>query len=93
MTAEAMAALLIGVLAMGVLLAPLIWPAGYREGAPASVPPELEDTARGQALIALKEIEFDRATGKLSDTDYEDLKSRYTARAAALLEEEVEEQA
>jgi hypothetical protein len=33
------------------------------------------------AVAALREIEFDRATGKLSDTDYADLKTRYTARA------------
>ena len=33
------------------------------------------------AVAALREIEFDRATGKLSDADYTDLKTRYTARA------------
>ena len=33
------------------------------------------------AVAALREIEFDRATGKLSDADYHDLKTRYTARA------------
>jgi hypothetical protein len=33
------------------------------------------------ALRALKEIEFDRATGKLSDTDYEQLKAKYTVVA------------
>ena len=33
------------------------------------------------AVAALREIEFDRATGKLSDADYADLKTRYTARA------------
>ncbi len=33
------------------------------------------------ALRALKEIEFDRATGKLSDSDYEQLKAKYTAEA------------
>ena len=37
------------------------------------------------ALRALKEIEFDRATGKLSDTDYEQLKARYTQEALAAL--------
>ena len=34
-----------------------------------------------EAVVALREIEFDRATGKLSDSDYAELKSRYTARA------------
>lgn len=37
------------------------------------------------ALRALKEIEFDRATGKLSDTDYDQLKAKYTAEALAAL--------
>ncbi|HWZ61201.1 MAG TPA: zinc ribbon domain-containing protein [Gemmatimonadaceae bacterium] len=33
------------------------------------------------AIDALREIEFDRATGKLSDGDYAALKSSYTERA------------
>jgi hypothetical protein len=33
------------------------------------------------AVVALREIEFDRETGKLSDADYAELKARYTARA------------
>ncbi|HEX6574745.1 MAG TPA: hypothetical protein VF042_07210 [Gemmatimonadaceae bacterium] len=37
--------------------------------------------ARNQAIDALREIEFDRATGKLSDTDYAELKASYTQRA------------
>jgi hypothetical protein len=37
------------------------------------------------AIVALREIEFDRATGKLSDTDYAELKARYTARALAAM--------
>jgi len=37
------------------------------------------------ALRAIKEIEFDRATGKLSDTDYEQLKAKYTAEALAAM--------
>ena len=40
------------------------------------------------ALRALKEIEFDRATGKLSDTDYDQLKAKYTQEALAALREE-----
>jgi len=42
------------------------------------------------ALRALKEIEFDRATGKLSDSDYEQLKAKYTAEALAALRGERE---
>ena len=37
------------------------------------------------ALRALKEIEFDRATGKLSDADYESLKAKYTGEALAVM--------
>jgi hypothetical protein len=35
----------------------------------------------GLAVSALREIEFDRETGKLSDTDYDELKSKYTQLA------------
>jgi hypothetical protein len=38
-------------------------------------------TNRTQAIDALREIEFDRATGKLSDADYDSLKASYTERA------------
>lgn len=37
------------------------------------------------AVDALREIEFDRATGKLSETDYASLKARYTRDALAEL--------
>src|SRR5712691_5711616 len=43
---------------------------------------------RAVALRALKEIEFDRATGKLSDADYDVLKTRYTTEALAALRAE-----
>jgi hypothetical protein len=38
-------------------------------------------TDREAAVAALREIEFDKATGKLSDVDYDDLKTRYTEQA------------
>ena len=37
------------------------------------------------AIVALREIEFDRATGKLSDADYDELKTRYTQSALAAM--------
>jgi hypothetical protein len=37
-------------------------------------------------LKAIKDVEFERATGKLSDADYEDLRDFYTGKAAAALE-------
>ena len=45
----------------------------------APLPPE--HGSDDDAVGALREIEFDRATGKLSDADYAALKSRYTAAA------------
>jgi ribosomal protein L40E len=33
------------------------------------------------AVEALRELEFDRQTGKISDSDYEPLKARYTEQA------------
>jgi hypothetical protein len=47
-----------------------------------------EETRRGTALLALKEIEFDRETGKLSDRDYDMLKARYSAEALSAIAEE-----
>ncbi|MFN2400478.1 MAG: zinc ribbon domain-containing protein [Gemmatimonadaceae bacterium] len=37
------------------------------------------------AIAGLREVEFDRATGKLSDEDYADLKSAFTRDAVAAL--------
>src|SRR6266576_1614048 len=47
--------------------------------------PDDDFSSRAVALRALKEIEFDRATGKLSDADYDALKSKYTTEALAAL--------
>src|SRR5712691_3441669 len=47
--------------------------------------PEDDLSPRAIALRALKEIEFDRATGKLSDADYDNLKTKYTTEALAAL--------
>lgn len=41
-----------------------------------------------EAVQALREIEFDRETGKLSDSDYAALKSRYTREALAAMRDE-----
>jgi hypothetical protein len=40
---------------------------------------------RDRALSALKELEFDHRTGKLSDADYRELVGAYRRRAAAAL--------
>ena len=50
--------------------------------------PDPTETRKGQAIAALKEIEFDRVTGKLSDADYGQLYSRYSAEAIRAMREE-----
>ena len=67
------------------LLEPLLRP--IRE-TPARRAADPEETPRGVALTALKEIEFDRETGKLSDEDYEFLKRKYTGAALEALRAE-----
>jgi hypothetical protein len=52
---------------------------GAVETLPATREPRLSPEASG--IDALREIEFDRATGKLSDEDYASLKATYTPRA------------
>src|SRR5438876_6881214 len=53
--------------------------------------PEDDLSPRAVALRALKEIEFDRATGKLSDADYDNLKTKYATEALAALRAETGE--
>jgi hypothetical protein len=43
---------------------------------------ELGGRDEDAVLEALRDIELDRATGKLNDEDYADLRARYEARAA-----------
>ncbi|MFI5228679.1 MAG: zinc ribbon domain-containing protein [Gemmatimonadales bacterium] len=40
-----------------------------------------DSTSQESAVAALREIEFDHATGKLSETDYASLKAQYTRQA------------
>jgi hypothetical protein len=87
MILEVVLALLVGAGALSLILLPL-----FRPAPPARAPgwdlPDLEETRKGQALIALKEIEFDLATGKLSEGDFADLKRKFTAEAVAAMREE-----
>jgi len=84
MLIEAIAAGVVGAALLWLVLQPIVSPALH---APVDLDPlDPEETPRGQALIALKEIEFDRATGKLSDEDYADLNARYSAAAIAALD-------
>jgi len=86
MAGEALAAVVLALAALWLVLQPLLMPRSSRTVAYEPLDPE--ETPRGIALAALKEIEFDRETGKLSDADYELLKARYTAVAVEALREE-----
>ncbi|MEO8624067.1 MAG: zinc ribbon domain-containing protein [bacterium] len=60
----------------GVVLTPFRAPLSAKQAAGA---------AEQEAVVALREIEFDRATGKLSDSDYGELHARYTEHALAAM--------
>jgi hypothetical protein len=79
-----MLALAIGTLlavgALSYVLLPLLMPPAPRRAAPV-VRVREGAGAEHEAVVALREIEFDRVTGKLSDADYAELKTRYTAVA------------
>jgi hypothetical protein len=80
-------ALVIGTLFALGALAYVLWPliaADGRTERVAEPPVPLDDPGEPtEAIAALTEIEFDHATGKLSDADYAALKARYTAEAVA----------
>ena len=69
----------LAVSALAFVLYPIFF--GVSRPAPVSASPRLN--VGESAVAALREIEFDRATGKLSDSDYNDLKTRYTREAIA----------
>ena len=66
--------------ALAFVLYPLFFGTSTRPARSWSEPSPLSDDV---AVAALREIEFDRATGKLSDTDYAQLKEQYTREALA----------
>jgi hypothetical protein len=84
---ESVAAALVGLAVVALIIGPL---AGNSTPPPPELdePEDLEETPKGMALSALREIEFDKATGKLSDEDYQALKTKYTAEALAVLRTE-----
>jgi hypothetical protein len=86
MALEAALAAVVGVLVLWMVLQPLARPESIQRRPDEPLDPE--ETPKGVALTALKEIEFDRETGKLSDADYEQLKARYTAEAVRALRSE-----
>lgn len=75
-----MSALLIGALLAALAIAFVLYPLFRLPREPVHTA-DAAATPADAAVRALREIEFDRATGKLSDADYEGLKAQYTARA------------
>lgn len=74
----------LALLALSVVLAPLLSDNSAADDAPAART-QKRTNADGTAVAALREIEFDKATGKLSDTDYDALRAMYTRDALAEL--------
>lgn len=93
---ELVAGVVVALAALAAVLEPLVM--GPRRALVAEFPleepdlidPEESDSPKIRALLALKEIEFDRATGKLSDEDYARLKAKYAADAVAAIRTEDE---
>lgn len=87
MLLESVTALILGALALIFVMSPLLRRhRGDAGGLPEWIDPD--ETPKGIALEALKEIEFDRATGKLSDVDYQMLMAKYTGQAVEAMRAE-----
>jgi len=81
---EAIAAGIVGAALLWLVLQPVLMP---QVSAPVYDDVlDIEETPQGRALLAIKEIEFDRATGKLSDDDFAMLHAKYSALAVAAIE-------
>jgi hypothetical protein len=80
-----MLALVLGTLlavgALAYVLFPLLAGAVAAPARRAVTRREAATAVEHEAVVALREIEFDRVTGKLSDADYDELRVRYTERA------------
>ena len=78
----------IGLPALAIALWPLLRGVAGRTAASAAAPPDrrLElGEEKASAYRALKELDFDREAGSLSDDDFQALRDRYEGRAADLL--------
>ncbi len=80
-----MTALLVGTLLAVASLCYVLYPLYRADGAVTPARPRDVEKRGSQAVDALRELEFDRETGKISDSDYEPLKARYTEQALAVM--------
>ena len=49
----------------------------------------VDETPRGRALLAIRDLEFDRETGKIGEADFQALKTRLSWEAVRVLDREV----
>ena len=86
---ELAAALVLAAVVLWLVLSPM-----YGIAPAAAAPNPLDDlvdpleTPRGRALEAIRELEFDRATGKIGERDFAELSARYSADALQVLRTE-----
>jgi len=90
---ELIAGVIVAFVAVGLVLEPLVTGRAPRPAEAAADEVEFADieeseSPKVQALLALREIEFDRATGKLSDEDYATLKAKYSRLALEAMDAE-----
>lgn len=71
---------LLAISALAFVLWPLLVPRAIHAAGPVPHAPVPD-----YAVDALRELEFDRATGKISDADYASLKARYTQKALKVM--------
>lgn len=87
-----MTPLIVGAVLAVIALVFVLHPLFDDSARPSRTPRKLDAEAPAvEAVQALREIEFDRETGKLSDSDYGALKARYTREAVAAFREEESE--
>jgi formate dehydrogenase maturation protein FdhE len=82
--------LIVGAVLAVIALVVVLFPLFDDRSAPVRARASKADVAAQsvEAVQALREIEFDRETGKLSDSDYATLKSRYTREAVSAMRDE-----
>lgn len=80
-----MTALLVGTALAVASLCYVLYPLFRADAAVAPRPLSRAGPRQSSAIDALRELEFDRQTGKISDADYEPMKARYTEEALAVM--------